>query len=309
MRKPRALRPGDRVAVVALASPFTREDLDAGMAELRRLGFEPAYDDRVFARAGYVSGPAAVRATALMDAWLDPDVSAIVAVRGGYGSVQVLPLIDSEALVRSPPKALIGYSDVTSVLTFLTRCGIVAFHGPMLAGKLARGPDGYDEASFRAVLMRASPAGEITSPSLEALVDGEAAGPLWGGTLSQLVASLGTPYAFDPPPGHVLFLDEVGERPYRIDRMMWQLRLSGLLARAAAIVFGELPGCDEPGGDPCARGVVAELVRDFPGPVLYGLASGHTRSPALTLPLGVKARVSGGARARVIIEEAAVTPA
>ena len=131
---------------------------------------------------------------------------------------------------------------------------------------------------------------------------------LIGGTLTQLVASLGTPYAFDPPPGHVLFLDEVGERPFRIDRMLTQLRLSGILARASALVFGELPRCDEPGGNPAIRSIVADLVADFPGPVLFGLPSGHTTGPTLTLPFGVRARVVAGLRPILVIEEAAVEP-
>jgi muramoyltetrapeptide carboxypeptidase len=121
------------------------------------------------------------------------------------------------------------------------------------------------------------------------------------------VASLGTPYAFDPPVGHILFLDEVAERPYRIDRMLTQLRLSGLLSRASAVVFGELPRCDEPAeSGPAIKDVVADLLADFGGPVLFGLPSGHTSSACLTLPFGVQARVVSGAEPAVIIEEAAV---
>jgi muramoyltetrapeptide carboxypeptidase len=131
-------------------------------------------------------------------------------------------------------------------------------------------------------------------------------GPLFGGTLTQLVASLGTPFAFAPPAGHVLFLDEVGERPYRIDRMLTQLRQSGVLARAAAVVVGELPRCDEPSGEPTGRGVVADILEDFPGPVLVGFPSGHTAGPTMTLPLGVRCRVVADSRPRLMIEEAAV---
>jgi len=305
--RPPALAQGDRVAIVAPSSPFERAELDDGAAELRALGFEPVYDESVFARRGYVAGDAAVRARALMEAWRDPDVAAVVAVRGGYGSAQMLPLVDRDTLRRTP-KALVGYSDVTTLLAFLTTgCGLVAFHGPMLAGRLARGPAGYDRESFRRCLCEAAPYGELAPPGLETLRPGEAAGVLLGGTLTQLLASLGTPWAFDPPPGHVLFLDEVGERPYRLDRMLTQLAQSGVLGRASAVVFGELPGCDEPGGAPAAKATVADVLRDFPGPVLFGLPSGHTTSPALTLPLGVTARVFGGPRPRMIIEEAAVT--
>ena len=118
--------------------------------------------------------------------------------------------------------------------------------------------------------------GELAPTGLDAIRPGEAAGPLFGGTLTQLLASLGTPFAFAPPQGYVLFLDEVGERPYRLDRMVTQLRQTGLLARASAVVIGELPRCDEPSGDPTARAVMADLFGDFPGPVLIGFPSGHT---------------------------------
>ena len=148
--------------------------------------------------------------------------------------------------------------------------------------------------------------GELSAPGVESLRDGEAAGVLTGGTLTQLLASLGTPYAFTPPQGCVLFLDEVGERPYRLDRMVTQLKQTGLLSRATAVVIGELPKCDEPSGDPTARAVMADLFADFPGPVLIGFPSGHTITPAMTLPFGVRSRVVGGAQPRLVIEQAAV---
>lgn len=309
MRKPRALRPGDRIAIVAPASQAARAEFDAGIAELRTLGFEPVFDDSVFERSTYVAGPAVSRTAAFQRAWRDPDIAALVAVRGGYGSVHLLPLLDP-AVFAAEPKAFIGYSDNTSILTWLTlTCGVVSFHGPMLEGRFAHGEAGYDRDTFTRCLCRPEPAGEITHPQVEVLQHGDAAGMLIGGTLTQLTASLGTPYAFHPPDGCVLFLDEVGERPYRLDRMLTQLRLSGILARASALVFGELPRCDEPGGPPTARQVVAELIAGFRGPVLYGLPSGHTTGPTLTIPFGVRARVLTGARPALVIEESAVGPA
>jgi muramoyltetrapeptide carboxypeptidase len=306
MVKARALRPGDRLAVISPASPFTREEFDQGLAEIRRLGFVPSYDDSVFARQRYVSGAPHVRAAAIHHAWRDPSIAGLIGVRGGYGSAQVLPLLDRDE-ARRARKPFIGYSDLTAMLTFLTiGCDLIAFHGPTIAGRLGRGADGYDRESFVNALCRASAMGELTSPALEALRPGDAAGPLLGGTLTQLLASVGTPFAFDPPPGHVLFLDEVGERPYRLDRMVTQLRQTGLLARAAAIVIGELPRCDEPSGEPLARAVMADLLADFPGPVLIGFPSGHTHGPAMTLPFGVLARVVADGVPRLVIEEAAV---
>jgi len=306
MLKPRALTPGDRLAIVAPASAFKREEFDAGVAEVRRLGFEPVYDDSVFARQRYVAGAAEVRAAAIRKAWRDPGVAGVIGVRGGYGSAQVLPLLDREE-ARCAAKPFIGYSDLTAVLTFLTiGCGMVAFHGPMLAGRLGRGAEGYDPGSFLAALTKREPLGELTAPGLEAIRSGEASGTLYGGTITQLLGSIGTPFAFAPPAGCVLFLDEVGERPYRLDRMITQLRQSGILAKAAAVVFGELPRCDEPSGDPTARAVVADLFADFSGPVLVGFPSGHTVGPAMTLPLGVPCRVVSGRRTALVIEEAAV---
>jgi muramoyltetrapeptide carboxypeptidase len=307
MRKPRALRSGDRIAVVAPASAFARVEFDAGVAELRSLGFEPTYEESVFERRAYAAGSATTRAAAFARAWRDPSIAALIAVRGGYGSVHLLPLL-GESLLLGEPKAFIGYSDNTSLLSWLTLIGgIVSFHGPMLEGRLARGDAGYDRTTFMRCLCRPEPADEISHPQVEVLHSGEAAGILIGGTLTQLCASLGTPYAFDPPAGCVLFLDEVAERPYRLDRMLTQLYLSGLLSRASALVFGELPRCDEPGGTPTAREVVEELTRGFRGPILYGLPSGHTAGPTMTLPFGVRARVLTTPRPSLIIEEAAVT--
>jgi muramoyltetrapeptide carboxypeptidase len=306
LARPRALQPGDRVAIVAPASPFPPEELDAGCAELRRLGFDPVYTDAVFARDGYLAGPPEQRARDLLDAWTDPATAAVIAARGGYGSVQLLPLLNVAAFAEAP-KAFIGYSDNTSLMTWLMQaCGIVTFHGPMIDRRLARGEAGYDRATFTRSLCRAEPLGEIAPPQLEALAPGEALGELVGGTLTQLVASLGTPFAFDPPAGCVLFLDEVAERPYRLDRMLTQLRLSGLLVRAAAIVFNELPQCEEPGGTPTARDTVRRVLAGFPGPILFGLPSGHTDGPTLTLPFGVMARAVAAGRPRLVIEESAV---
>jgi muramoyltetrapeptide carboxypeptidase len=131
-------------------------------------------------------------------------------------------------------------------------------------------------------------------------------GPLFGETLSQLVASLGTPFAFSPPPGHVLFLEEVGERPYRLDRMLTQLRLGGVLARARALVFGEMRGCDEAAGTPKACDVAAAFAGDVPGPVIFGFPAGHSTGPCWSLPLGVRVRVTTSPEPSIVVEESPV---
>jgi len=302
---PRRLSPGDRIALVAPASGFKPAELDAGIRELGRLGFEAVCDPAIFERGWFEAGPPDVRARVLRQAWRDPSIAALLAVRGGYGSQQLLPLLEAEEM-RQAAKLLIGYSDITALLWWSCMHGVVSLHGPMIEGRLAVGPTAYDEATFLRAAMVAEPLGELTPPGLEAFAPGEAAGPLLGGTLSQLVSLLGTPWAFEIPRGAILFLEDVGERPYRIHRMLTQLAQSGTMARAGALVFGEFPRCDEPGDGPAIRDVLRAFTRGFPGPVLFGFPSGHTAGPTWTLPLGVRGRVRTTPPA-VAIDEAAVS--
>jgi muramoyltetrapeptide carboxypeptidase len=303
--KPRALKPGDRIALVSPASPFSREEFDKGVAEVKRLGFEPVHDEAVFARSGYMSGPPQLRAASWLRAWADPDVAAVMAVRGGYGSVHLLPFLDAYR-GKLDPKLFIGYSDNTSILSWLTcQCGMTALHSPMIEGRLSKGAEGYDERSFVELVSGRGKGLELRPEGLVALRSGEASGPLYGGTLTQLAASMGTPYAFDPPRGCVLFLEDVNERPYRLDRLLTQLRLAGIIERAVALVFGEMRGCDEPGGHYPVPDVLTQLTESFGGPVLAGFPSGHTTGPSWSLPLGSLVRVTTGPAA-VIVEESPV---
>ena len=217
----------------------------------------------------------------------------------------MLPLLD-RARLTARPKLFIAYSDNTSLLSWLTcTCQITALHGPMLEVRLARGVDHYDERSLIALTQNGRGL-ELSPETVVSLREGETSGALFGGTIMQLVASLGTPYAFDPPDGCVLFLEDVNERPYRIDRMLTQLQLSGVLGRARALVFGEMRGCDEPSGVVTARQVIERMTKDFPGPVLFGFPSGHTSGPCWTLPLGVQVRVKTHPRPTIVVEEAPV---
>lgn len=304
LRKCRAAGPGSRVVLVAPASGFSRHEFDRGVAELGRLGFIVDYTDTVFERRPTVAGPAAVRASALKDAWARADVDAVVAVRGGYGSVETLPLLAPTDVPAHPP-AFVGYSDVTSLHAWLNlHVGVTTVHGPMIDGRLARGHEAYDLDTLLRSL-GPEPMGELEPEGVDPLRTGEAVGTLLGGTITQLAASLGTPYAFMPPPGTVLFLEDVGERPYRLQRLLMQLRLGGVLARASAVIVGQMTGCDETGGAVTARQVIEEFFDDFPGPVLFGFPSGHTTTPFISLPFGVHARVISTGRPRLILDEAA----
>ena len=304
MLKPRRLQSGDRVSVVAPASPFDREVFENGVSELRRLGYDPVFDDQVFDRERYVAGSAARRAKSLTEAWSDPSIAGIFAVRGGYGSAQLLPLLDP-VIVREAAKPLIGCSDLTALLVFLTTCcETVGFHGPMLVN-LAKGESGYDRASLLGAVAQPEPMGALAPKGVEVLQGGEVRGLLLGGTLTQLLASLSTPYAFAPSDGYVLLIDDVGERPYRVDRMLTQLVQSGMLRRASAVVCAEFPDCvDSEGCD--ARSVFAEQLSGFPGPVLFGFPTGHTAGPLWTVPLGVDVTVQTRPTPRIVVEESAV---
>ena len=301
----RRLRSGDRVALVAPASSFPAEEVQAGVSELGRLGLDAVYDQSVFEKDRFVAGTIETRVRAILNALEDPSIAALIAIRGGYGSAQLLPFLDPDVLLTAR-KALIGYSDITAILTLYARQGMTAIHGPMIDRRISRGPSAYDEDSFRRVLMAAEPAGDMKPAGLEALHHGAATGILAGGTLTQLMASMGTPWAFDPPEGCVLFIEDIGERPYRIDRMLTQAAQAGLFANARAIVFGEFPGCDEPGGDPAIRDVLRDFTKDFRGPVLFNFPSGHTTGSTWTLPFGVKAEITSGPAPTVRIVEAAV---
>jgi muramoyltetrapeptide carboxypeptidase len=300
----RALRAGSRVALVAPASPFDRDAFDAGCRELARLGLQAVFDERVFERGPIVAGPPGVRAQDLTDAWQREDVDAVMAVRGGYGSMELLPFLTAASFARRP-LPFIGYSDTTALHVWLNgHVKLASVHGVMIDGRLACGERTYDIASFLGSVS-AEPLGELSADTLEVVTSGEAAGTLVGGTLTQLCASLGTPYDFRPPAGAVMFIEEVGERPYRIRRMLTQLRQSGRLAGVGALVFGQLPGCDEPDGRVTARSIVEDFVRDLRVPVLYGFPSGHAVTPLVSLPFGVQARVVAGARPSLVLDEAA----
>ena len=303
----RPVTTGGRVALVAPASAFDRGEFDRGLVALADLGFEAVYDDSIFDRDTIVAGTAATRAEALTRAMTRPDVDAVMAVRGGYGSAEILPLIDAGALARQRT-AFIGYSDLTSLHAFLNgRSQLASVHGPMIEGRIAAGESHYDRPSFLGALS-ATPIGEMAPSGVEVLRGGEASGPLFGGTLVQVASSLGTPFAFRAPAGAVLFLEDVGERPYRLRRDLNHLKAAGVFQTVSGLVFGQMTRCDEPSGSadaPTARSVIREFFADFAGPVLYGFPSGHTTTPFFTLPFGVQTRIITGGWPGLVFEEAA----
>jgi muramoyltetrapeptide carboxypeptidase len=299
--KPRHLNPGDTVGVVAPAAAVERSHLERGVGVLASMGFRVKVSERALARSGILAGEDRERAGELAAYFADPEVKAIIAARGGYGCGRLLPMLDWEAIARTP-KIFVGFSDETFLLnTLVDRSGMIAMHGPMVAMDLARG---LSERSFEH--MKGLLLGEIRSFAMDAretVRAGIAEGELIGGCLSVLVATLGTPYAprFD---GRVLFLEDVGEKAYRVDRMLVQLKQAGALERLAGIVFGAIRPIE--GDEQEARLItrfIAEETAELKCPVLTGIEAGHG-SENFVLPFGVRVRVDGAARRLEFIEPA-----
>jgi muramoyltetrapeptide carboxypeptidase len=302
--KPKALRPGDTVGVVAPAAAVERDYLERGVASLIAMGYRVKVSRHALDRRGILAGDDRVRVAELASFFEDDEVRAIFAARGGYGCGRLLPLIDFKALGQRP-KIFMGFSDETYLLNALVdQCGMVAFHGPMVAMDFARGVSGAARNHLMELL-----AGEAREFELKAetvVRAGQGRGALIGGCLSVIVAMIGTPWepAFD---GRVLFLEDTGEKAYRVDRMMTQLRQAGVLRRVAGIVFGAIHPVN---GNAAERALITEFIAgqtaDLDCPVLSGIEAGHG-TDNFVLPLGLEAQVDAAA-GRLIFTESAVTP-
>ena len=296
LHKPRPLREGDLVQVVAPASYAPDEVVQRGVAVLESWGLRVRLDPALLGRRHlYFAGTPAERGAELMQGLLDPEVRALVPVRGGYGLASVLPHLDAAAVRAAEPTLVVGCSDLTVLLTWLTQeVGWTCLHGPMVSG-LARGDDPDGDARLRQLLFEGGKAPALRSafdgPDAWCLAPGNAVGPATGGNLAIVASTCGTPAQLDAR-GRVLFLEDVGERPYRIDRMFVQLDQAGILDAAAALVLGDFTGCAE--GDLSWRDAVRRVLRRKPLPVLAGVPFGHG-NPNLAFPLGTRVAVDAGA--------------
>ena len=293
--RPAALAPGDLVRVVAPSSPFAPDDLKAGIAVLEGWGLRVAHRDDLLERREYLAGSPRRRADELHQAFSDPECKAVLPVRGGYGLTTVLPLLDP-AVFRASPKAVVGCSDFTVLLNFLAQeCGMACMHGPMV-GALGRAGDPAGADRLKHLLFGGAP-GTLRSALPDALgwclSPGTARGVALGGSLSLLAAQCGTPWQLRTE-GAVLFLEDVGERPYRVDRLLVQIEQAGLFDGVAAIVLGDFVGCVEANSDLSWRHAVERVLRGRAVPVLAGVPFGHG-VPNLTLPLGLPCQVDAGA--------------
>lgn len=293
-RRPPALQLGDTVGIVAPASGFRRADFDAGCDRLRQLGYQPYYSPSIFERDLYFAGSIERRIHELHEMFSRTEVRAILCARGGYGCNYLLPFLDLE-LIRANPKIFAGCSDVTTLLTYLCdHAGLVTFHAPMVAGDFSR-HDGIDvDAWLAAVCSGKAYSRTFSVGEVQPLVEGNAAGILYGGCLSLLCASLGTPYEINTG-GSILFLEDRGEKPYQIDRMLMQLKLAGKFEGVTGVIFGEMLDCGQQGPeDQTLHGIIMRILGDLGVPIAFGLKSGHVSSRSFTLPIGAGATLNVG---------------
>ncbi len=299
LRKARAIRKGAVVGIAAPAGPIDADLVEAGEQLLRELGFEPRRRADLLDRRGYLAGDDDRRVDELMGLVTDPEVGAIVCARGGYGTPRILHRLDAKAF-RSAAKPLVGYSDVTALLLWQRRAaGLIGIHGPMF--ERAHSPS--DETA-KALARALTGTGALPRFEGETLVDGWAEGRLVGGSLSLLVASLGTPWELDTRDG-ILMIEETGEAPYRIDRMLQQLAQAGKLAPLVGVGVGQLVDCDDrkyQGVD--LEALLREVFEPLGVPVVTGLPFGHAL-PNLAWPVGGRAAIDG-ARGEIELLEAPV---
>ena len=298
------------LGLVTPASIAKPELVYAGVAELQRMG----YRTKLFPHA-LDSGPlnyAGTRENRVADlhaAFADPEVDAIICTRGGWGAAELLPYLDAE-LVKANPKALLGYSDITSLHVWLQReANLVSFQAPMVASDFAKA-ERIDLASWTAALTQTQPWTVGAESGLRVLRPGTAAGVLNGGCISIYVEALGTPYGALPHAGDtVLFFEDIGTKPYQWDRMLLHVRYAGLLDGVTGIVFGDMAECVAPEEFALVEETLLYALRDFDGPIAIGLRSGHVAGGNITVPWGVEVRLdcSDAANPQLNFVEPAVT--
>ncbi|HEY2113475.1 MAG TPA: LD-carboxypeptidase [Candidatus Angelobacter sp.] len=300
--KPPALRQGSKIGLIAPASSFNREAFLRGCDRLRQMGYETVYAQNIFDRDIYFAGTAERRTQELHEYWRRDDIAALICVRGGYGSNYLLEKLDY-SLFAARPKILLGCSDITSLLTAIhDRTGLVGFHGPMVAKDIADGT--FDLLSWQNALQGADN-WAVPTIGVEVLRTGKASGRFYGGCLSMLVASLGTPFEIQTQDS-ILFIEDIAEKPFRIDRMLMQLRLAGKLESVRGFVFGEMLDCAPPKGETYTlQQVIMRVLAPYQVPIVYGFKSGHVSSGNITLPIGVQAELEAQKNVSLRIMEAA----
>ncbi len=315
MLKPRALKPGDTVGLVSPSSYiFDLWSVENAVARLEALGLKTKIGVNARARHGYMAGTVRERVEDLHAMFSDPSVAAVFCLGGGYGTERLLDSVDY-GLIRRNPKILLGFSDITGLhLAVTKKARVVTFHGPVAMSSLPPWTLEY----FKKALFSPEPIGELGNPPepdplspvfpLHTVTPGIARGPTAGGNLTLISTTMGTPYEIDAR-GKILFFEDTGEAPYRVDRMLTQLKLAGKFAECAGIVWGTCSDCTAAKSsfevNLSISDLVDELLGDLGKPVLAGLVFGHTKEK-VTLPIGVEAVMDAGAKRVAIVEAATV---
>lgn len=310
--KPKALKKGDRIAIVAPSTPTGPDRLERAAAAFRQLELEPVIYPSCHMVHGHLAGLDADRAKDLNEAFADPDIQGIICMKGGAGAYRLLPLLDYE-LIRANPKVFVGYSDITALHMAINRvCRMVTYHGPMLASDLFLGESAFETytlASYKHALFSDQALGKLANPpgeELGVLVPGCAEGELIGGNLSLLVSTLGSPWELAVK-DKILFIEDVYEAAYRIDRMLNALALAGKFRDCAGVVLGTWSNCNQEkksgydGYDLPLQTIFEEIIRPFNKPTILNLRAGHNY-PAPTLPFGVRVRLDAAVPELVFLE-------
>jgi muramoyltetrapeptide carboxypeptidase len=312
--KPKALRRGDSIGVVAPAGPVNRERMERALERVRERGFRIKTYGDIFRSRGYLAGDDATRAAELMAAFADPETAAVWCARGGYGVVRLMERIDFD-VIRGNPKVFIGFSDITVLhIAIQQRTGLITFHGPNLQdgfGKPDDMPEANEAALWGAVLHRGESLGEepyayefngMQGVALRAIRGGVASGRLTGGNLAVLSGLMGTPYEIETA-GRILFVEDVSERLYRIDRYLSQLSLAGKLQSAAGVLVGTFSyeAEDESESESEVTALLEEYLKPLGVPVLAGFPAGHTQHN-LTLPIGAPVQLDADRKVVTVCE-------
>jgi muramoyltetrapeptide carboxypeptidase len=305
--RPHPLQKGDCIGVVAPSSPFPKEPFTKGIQTLKGRGFNVWVPQNIFRTCrSFLAGSDADRAGTLMEMFTNPEVHAIMTARGGYGCQRILDKLDAEE-IRRHPKIVIGYSDVTFLLLYLLdHCGIIPFHGPMVVELADASLEIQDQ--LLTTLTHVKPLGKIPLRNPIWIKEGWARGALVGGNLSVVCSTLGTPWEVRTE-GRLLFIEEHGEAPFRIDRMLHQLQTAGKLDAANGLVFGDILQRASGGNESTEAyeeailGILEDVTKFFSGPVLKGLPVGHGKNNT-TLPLGVEAVLNAEENALTVTESA-----
>lgn len=303
------LKFGDTLGFIAPSGAVRTEGaIERAVAETERMGFKVKLGESAGQKYGYLSGTDEVRARDINTMFADEEVDAIVCLRGGYGAMRILDKLDYD-MIAQHPKIFMGFSDITALhIALLEKCGLATFHGPMAAANWAGKPlDGFSRESMYRALMNAEPAGELANPAeypKQTVNPGQAEGQLVGGNLMLIASSLGTPWEINTK-GRIIFIEEVGERTYCVDRMLTQLRLAGKFDDCAGVVFGDFADCpvEYPEFGLTLEEIIRDVVASCGKPVFTGLRCGHC-TPKLTLPLGVRYRMDADECTLTVLESA-----